>query len=269
MNVEAGSPIAVSVDPSNPGQFFACCGLLELAERFWGGSEGWFESHSFLLWPLSGRSTEHRGLSSLISRLLEAEIRPTRPEDLASPLEISSPFHLRLDWWHDHLAGGERYKLWAGSMSVARITSSLQATLADARLKTEDLFGVGMVVPNPENPKKKTEPFQFDTRRGASALPLDVGFSPNPLNLSTISHPAVELLCLIGLQRFRPAQTTVAANVFDYWTWTDPTDSRLAAGKACGILADPHAQGYRFRTRFRTEYHKAFCPAQPLKRRHS
>ena len=25
--------IAVSVDPTNPGQFFACCGLLELADR--------------------------------------------------------------------------------------------------------------------------------------------------------------------------------------------------------------------------------------------
>jgi CRISPR-associated protein Csx14 len=34
--------IRVNVDPTNPGQFFACCGLLELADRLWPGAEGWF-----------------------------------------------------------------------------------------------------------------------------------------------------------------------------------------------------------------------------------
>ena len=34
--------IRVKVDPTNPGQFFACCGLLELADRLWPGAEGWF-----------------------------------------------------------------------------------------------------------------------------------------------------------------------------------------------------------------------------------
>lgn len=34
--------ITVAVDPTNPGQFFACCGLLELADRLWPGAEGWF-----------------------------------------------------------------------------------------------------------------------------------------------------------------------------------------------------------------------------------
>ena len=28
---------SVNVDPTNPGQFFACCGLLELADRLWQG----------------------------------------------------------------------------------------------------------------------------------------------------------------------------------------------------------------------------------------
>ena len=34
----------INVDPNNPGQFFACCGLLELAGRIWDEAEGWFES---------------------------------------------------------------------------------------------------------------------------------------------------------------------------------------------------------------------------------
>src|SRR5205814_1060536 len=39
--------IHVPVDPTNPGQFFACCGLLELADRLWPGSEGWFSNEQF------------------------------------------------------------------------------------------------------------------------------------------------------------------------------------------------------------------------------
>jgi CRISPR-associated protein Csb3 len=36
--------ITIPVDLTNPGQFFACCGLLELADRLWPGAEGWFEA---------------------------------------------------------------------------------------------------------------------------------------------------------------------------------------------------------------------------------
>src|SRR5580704_15925480 len=34
--------IDIDVDLRNPGQFFACCGILELAAQLWPGSEGWF-----------------------------------------------------------------------------------------------------------------------------------------------------------------------------------------------------------------------------------
>src|SRR3990172_7193974 len=41
--------ITVNVDVSNPGQFFACCGLFELADRLWPGAEGGFDGQSFCL----------------------------------------------------------------------------------------------------------------------------------------------------------------------------------------------------------------------------
>ena len=47
---------------------------------------------------------------------------------------------------------------------------------------------------------KKKEPYYFDARRSPNAHSRDVGFSPNDLGLTSIAHPAVELLCLIGLQ---------------------------------------------------------------------
>src|SRR6059058_2715350 len=43
----AAPSIRVNVDVTNPGQFFACCGLLELADRLWPGAEGWFEKGKF------------------------------------------------------------------------------------------------------------------------------------------------------------------------------------------------------------------------------
>jgi hypothetical protein len=39
--------IRIAVDPTNPGQFFACCGLLELADRLWPGAEGCFTVEDF------------------------------------------------------------------------------------------------------------------------------------------------------------------------------------------------------------------------------
>src|SRR5882672_10552493 len=42
-------PIRINVDLSNPGQFFACCGLLELADRMWPGAEAWFDTTIFNL----------------------------------------------------------------------------------------------------------------------------------------------------------------------------------------------------------------------------
>src|SRR5256714_3057079 len=44
-SIEASTHI--TVDPANPGQFFACCGLLELADRLWQGAEAWFEKREF------------------------------------------------------------------------------------------------------------------------------------------------------------------------------------------------------------------------------
>jgi CRISPR-associated protein Csx14 len=38
--------IGIPVDVTNPGQFFACCGLFELADRLWPGAEAWFEGEA-------------------------------------------------------------------------------------------------------------------------------------------------------------------------------------------------------------------------------
>ena len=56
--------IQIPVDLSNPGQFFACCGLLELADRLWPGAEGWFERREFCVLTIDQ--------SNSLTKLLEA-----------------------------------------------------------------------------------------------------------------------------------------------------------------------------------------------------
>ena len=106
MSTSPDGTIRVRVDPSNPGQFFACCGLLELADRLWGGAEGWFDDGMFMLRPVGSpaRATDLRALLAAIAGGALDQLDPD--DDCASPLRLGPPFEMRLDWWHDEVAGG-------------------------------------------------------------------------------------------------------------------------------------------------------------------
>lgn len=45
--MDVGSGFSIQVDARNPGQYFACCGLLELADAVSGCAMGWFNEESF------------------------------------------------------------------------------------------------------------------------------------------------------------------------------------------------------------------------------
>ncbi len=251
--------ICVNVDVTNPGQFFACCGLLELADRLWPGAEGWFEDARF---SLSGTGSLHELIGSLCAAKL-TQLDPA--DDKSSPIEIGPPFRLRLDWWLDERADGRALKVWAGSMEGVRIARAMQSALSDARFRQADLFDAGLVVNDPNCPKKKVEPFYFDCRRAQNAHSRDVGFSANDLRLTTTAFPAVEFLCLVGLQRSRPVPTE-QSRVFDYFTWTNPISAPLLAAAISGYLPDIGASRYRFENMYRTgqKKHKAFSTGFPL-----
>jgi CRISPR-associated protein Csb3 len=253
-------PIHVAVDPTNPGQFFACCGLLELADRLWPEAEGWFKERHFYIASRAGSLAE---LLNTISRARLMQVGPD--DDLSPPMEIGAPFDLRLDWWVDERAGGKAMKVWAGSMRSFRIARAMKGVLCQAELHTEALFDRAMVVYDPEERDKKVEPYYFDARRGANALALDIGFMPDALKMTTAAYPAVEFLCLVGLQRARPAPTS-SRRVFDYFTWATPMPISLLPAATTGCLSHVGAVGYRFENAFRTDQkkHKAFLPSTPI-----
>jgi len=254
--------ITVNVDVTNPGQFFACCGLLELADRLWPGAEGWFEKGA-TAFCIACDGT----LPALVASIANADLVHTNPADLfSSPLVIATPFRpLSVDWWATDQTGAKDLKVWAGTMESFGIAYAMQQALKDERFYGPNLFDVGMIVMNPHDLGKKKEPYYFDARRAPNAHSRDVGFSPNDLKLTSIAHPAVELLCLIGLQVARPAYTS-RMRVYNYFTWSLPLLSNLLLPASTGNLALPGRRGYCFENWFRTgqRKHKAFRSGTPL-----
>ncbi len=193
-----GPPISIAVDACNPGEFFACCGLLELADRLWRGAEGWFDGGGFYIAP--NQSENGRTLVSLLAMVSECALEQVDPADaMASPLWLASPFDLRLDWWQDKRAGGSDLKTWAGKQNVVRIAKAMHAVIMRPLGLALPLFSLAEVLFDPADPRNTVEPFYFDNRRACQAHPLDIGFSPDAQGMTIPVHATVEFLCLIGL----------------------------------------------------------------------
>lgn len=257
MSTAANPGFRVRVDVTNPGQFFACCGLFELASRVSPDAQAWFDDMHFNV--MSAPS-----LPDLVQRIRDVDLVQIDKDDkTASPIQISEPFSLRLDWWKSQDRANSDLKVWAGTMESFRIARAMQNAMRAEPFTGEDLLDVCMVAYDPDEPTKKVEPFYFDARRGPNAHSRDVGFAPNDLSLTTIASPAVELLCLIGLQRTRPMRTAVP-RMFDYHTWATPIPTSLAPAAIAGLLPNLSGPRYRFESWFRTgqRKHKAFLTAK-------
>ncbi len=254
--------ITVNVDVTNPGQFFACCGLLELADRLWAGAEGWFERGDRRFFMAANGSLE-----SLVQAVANAELTAALPVDpYSSPVIIGKPFTpLWIDWWETDMTGARDLKVWAGTMESFGIAQAMQKAMRSPDFAGLDFFDVGMVVTSVHDPSKKKEPYYFDSRRAPNSHSRDIGFSPNDLEMTSIAHPAVELLCLIGLQVARPAPTS-SRRLYDYFTWHSPLLPSLLLAASTGSLQLPESRIYRFENWFRTgqRKHKAFRRAIAL-----
>jgi CRISPR-associated protein Csb3 len=273
--------IRVAVDPTNPGQFFACCGLLELADRLWPGAEGWFERREFCI--------ECKGsLADLTSRLAQAEISSSlspsqlkrlgtllsvakstlTPADLQEKqqlsemwkherLHISAPFDLWLDWWRDERGERTELKTWAAKQFVAEMARDMLRTIKEAEWSK---------APRPEQlfqfVRADSLPFNFDSDLSGQGSARDAGFSADALGLKSAFRPLLELTAFIGLQRFRPA--TAPDDKLRFCLWSTPLLPSVAAA-ASEVFGSHGGVQYEFRLFSRTQYMKAFLPAQPYR----
>ncbi len=276
------------IDPTNPGQFFACCGLLELADRACGGAEGWFveEAPLFRLATPGGESAlsilqkfadcpfessmsaadqaRLAELSALKKKAREADAKleeeKKRLDALRreAPLLLGAPFELRLDWFIDDQAGGAMLKTWAGQQSVCDIAAGMQSAVKAfdwSSLPVDDWLSARV--------GSEGLPFNFDAELGARGSDLDVGFSFDPLKIKLQTRPLIEALAFVGLQRFRPFRFP-KENRYRFWQWHDPLPPEVAAAAASGAARPRRARVFEFRLLYRTTYLKSFLPANPL-----
>lgn len=281
--------ISIDVNAANPGQFFACCGLFELANIKWPGAWAWFEDSRFQI-HCDG------DLSALLNSFVECELtnimtddeqaRYRALEDMTKkqrsdanaedeydklckkrreePILLKDPFNLTIDWFRDNLAGGSRFKTWAGQQSALEIASKMKAALKGDDWKNERclsfaVHGCGL-------------PFNFDSNLGAQGGARDIGFSFDALtgNASTRFEqpacPALELLAFIGLQRFRPLEYRDKFDLtkYRYVAWSRPLPINVAFAAACTALPVSRSKEFDFELLYRTKYLKSFLPAVPL-----
>jgi CRISPR-associated endonuclease/helicase Cas3 len=204
----------------------------------------------------------------------EADSDDEQEEDdensIVNPVEITSPVKLSLDWWAD-----KSIKTWAGSMNVHCIAVAMARAIDPEQTCP---FSQCVIVYDPPKANttkgrrstgklKKREPFYFDSLRGPNAHARDVGFSPNDLKLTTTASPAIEFLCLVGLQRCRPKLTT-QPRVFDYFTWTIPLAIAAVPAAVTGFLSFTGGNEYQFKNVFRSGQKKlkAYMPATQISR---
>lgn len=225
---------SIPVDLFNPGQVFACLGLMEAADTLLGHAQAAFdwsdEADTRFLLRAAGDSNP---VEEVLSFLAGAEVvsRSPAPDALStdkwkvptygSPQfgleEDQYPFRspnspatlvavlqdpdaparsIEIDYWGD-TSGRDNAKFWAGSggyPGAALLRDALDLVRNDLTKAADDPFA--LTAP-------QSSSFRFDWRR--DYIPLDAGFSPNEHgDVVMTGYPAVEVLAAIGMGAARP-----------------------------------------------------------------
>lgn len=270
---ESSPQIKIDVDPTNPGQFFACCGLLELADRLTSKAEGWFENDKgeFVI-------NAETDLETLTQKIVDAEMKFLDKDDEAdntkkiqiqkdSAVLIGEPFMIRIDWWKKPSKDGGKFKNWAGRQKIHNILNCLRDSLKEIVKKSEvgcDLLSQGNHCKSP--------PLYFSSDFGSHSSSIDVGFSLDALQgtprtrMKILIMPVTEIFAFIGLQRFRPLRKDENRDEFIYETWDIPLSPKIASICAHERIFSRKFPKYRFESIDRNKYYKAFSTAtlQPV-----
>jgi CRISPR-associated protein Csb3 len=265
--------IKIPVDLTNPGQFFACCGLLELADRLWPGAEGWFEGgehflvrneklgrisldqlcstimkgdFTFLLPPednialaaFNERKAALKRQKKSLPREEEKERKRLNSKRIASGFSLGSPFDLQVDWWLVVNCDGDHLKTWAGQQAIAGIAKAIHQSLSP--VGADQLFDHETLV---MRDGEAIAPLSFDSGRVGTAQ--DIGYSSDKVGQPICCCVWTEFLTLIALQRF--ALQPDSYDFFTYHAWNTPLAPSVAAAATRGLFPQLVGREGRFR----------------------
>lgn len=258
---------SVPVDLLNPGQVFACLGLVEAAELLIGDVEGvfdWTEPSAVRFWLRARGNTSP--VAKVLAFLAEAEVYGEAPAcspnhevwkstwgrirsrpredgysipDPPSPATVvgvlQSGFEtITIDHWGDSGTQRDDAKFWAGMSGkpgVALVREALDAVRAQLPTAVADPFSLSAA---------QDSTFRLDWRH--DYIPIDAGFSLNAhgSRFVGVGFPLVEVLGAIGLTHARPVRCTKYE--YEYGVigcdrdvekaWFQPSFLRAALGNA-------------------------------------
>ena len=227
----------IPVDLLNPGQVFACLGILEAANGLlgdataafdWsGGQETTFRVSATGTEPPVERVMRFLEESRIITRAPAGSANPDgwkaswgdAPEldDPGKPFPFPDPSspatlpvvlrddvgnEIGIDYWGD-ATRRDNVKFWAGAQGkpgAAILRDALRSVRGVLRQHTPDPFAITAPL---------TISFRFDWRR--DYIPVQDGFSPNRhksgvLPISMVGFPVVEILAAVGMTHARPSR---------------------------------------------------------------
>ena len=251
----------IPADLFNPGQVFACLGLIEAAEVLLGDAGGAFDWESAPETTFILRAAgDEDPLEVVLDFLLQAQVEslpphnsanrtgkwdvpttvlapqaPSPAADPASPatLPVRLSAHgasLIIDYWMDGLtvSGRDNAKFWAGSGGYPG-AALLRDALALLRSEPQRVRGELFDFSTPQSSS-----FRLDWRR--DYVPLDAGFSLNAhSNIVTVGYPLVEILAAIGLSHARPLRLENKLN----YRYGAPGLPQISQGEASPSLYPP------------------------------
>jgi len=214
----------VPVDLLNPGQVFACIGLLEVADVLLGDARGGFDWSD----PEDVRFRietpgEKNPVEAVLGFLGEAELVCQTPIEglntnkwvptelrtgdypVATPASLATLIAVLrrgevdqiIDYWADSTVR-DNVKFWAGAggyPGVALLRDALELTRPLPEGAVEDPFSISAI---------QSSSFRFDWRR--DYVPMGIGFSLNVHSgkIQPRGFPLVEILAAIGMSNARP-----------------------------------------------------------------
>lgn len=235
--------ISVDVDLGNPGQVFACCGLLELAHRLTprdNRAVGWFEDIDRIQTEFQIKAYDKDGkaitLPSIMASLKECQITEPEYNNKEGPVLIGEPFNIIVDWRKAY-PQNDSVKTWAGQQEIFSIIKELKRCLPKNDKITKTILNYSCLTN-----KSVTS---FDISKSEDAI--DVGFSHDKLKIYSLStYIITELLTLIGLQRFSPRKAINKRYKRFYNVWDSPLCANIASSAICQSITGIKSKRFEF-----------------------
>lgn len=220
---------SIKVNVRNPGQFFACCGILYCADRMFENAECCFIDDQFIIQA----ECDINPINAIIKKITKSETASTiKPDtnDADTPLYIDS-IPMRFDFYN-HIDNRHKIKLFAGQERFEKIISRWMNYLQEYDV---------VDTTNLEDFARLDVPSGLDTATSWNAL--DVGFSLNEQRLTRQSYPLIEFFAHVGIQTYAWTKNKEA---YMYRTWPIFLPITVVRAVSTGIIRLQNTRCFRF-----------------------